>query len=51
LEMGYKPGPLFAEILEKVEDLQLEGELTGREEALEFVKEEYPQCHARPGHE
>ncbi len=35
---GYKPGPLFSEILSAVEDAQLEGALTSREEALEFVR-------------
>jgi poly(A) polymerase len=35
---GYKPGPLFSEILSAVEDAQLEGVVSSREEALEFVR-------------
>jgi poly(A) polymerase len=40
LEMGYKPGPLFREILSAVEDAQLEGELKTKEEAQEYVRYE-----------
>jgi poly(A) polymerase len=39
LALGLKPGPKFGEILEAVETRQLEGALTNREEALEWVKE------------
>ena len=39
---GYVPGPRFGEILEAVEDAQLEGRLLSREEALKFVKNEFP---------
>jgi poly(A) polymerase len=35
---GYEPGPMFKEILGAVEDLQLEGKLNSREEALEYVR-------------
>ena len=38
LEMGYKPGPLFREILNAVEDAQLEGELKTKEDAQEYVR-------------
>jgi poly(A) polymerase len=38
LEMGYKPGPLFREILDAVEDAQLEGELKTKEDAQKFVR-------------
>ena len=37
LEMGYHPGPLFAEILRKLEDAQLEGQIQGKEEARRYV--------------
>jgi poly(A) polymerase len=37
IELGMEPGPLFGRILDAVEDQQLEGTLTTREEALEFV--------------
>ena len=42
IEMGYTPGPIFKEILDRVEDLQLENALATREEALEFVKKTFP---------
>ena len=41
IEMGFTPGPIFKEILTAVEDAQLEGRLTNRSEALEFVKQRY----------
>jgi hypothetical protein len=41
LAMGMKPGPRFGEILVAVETRQLEGALTTRDEALEWVKREY----------
>jgi poly(A) polymerase len=39
---GHVPGPKFREILGAVEDAQLEGRLTAREAALEFVRHEFP---------
>ncbi len=39
---GYTPGPRFKEILAAVEDAQLEGVLTSREEALGFAKSNFP---------
>ena len=41
IALGYQPGPLFREILAAVEDQQLEGKLTTREAALEFVKSNF----------
>jgi poly(A) polymerase len=41
IALGLKPGPKFGEILEAVETRQLEGTLRTREQALEWVKEEY----------
>ena len=41
IALGLKPGPKFGEILEAVETRQLEGTLTNREEALEWVKNEF----------
>lgn len=35
--MGLRPGPRFRELLEAVEEAQLEGKLSSREEALELV--------------
>ena len=39
--MGFIPGPLFREILRTVEDAQLDGRLTNRQEALAFVRREF----------
>ncbi len=39
---GYEPGPRFKEILGAVEDAQLEGRLTSRESAMEYVQHEFP---------
>jgi poly(A) polymerase len=39
---GYMPGPRFKEILDTVEDRQLEGDLRDHNEAMEFVKKEFP---------
>jgi poly(A) polymerase len=41
LALGLKPGPKIGEILEAVETRQLEGALTNRDEALEWVRSEY----------
>lgn len=37
IELGFSPGPKFAEILRTVEDLALEAKLKTKDEALEFV--------------
>lgn len=41
IAMGFTPGPAFKTILKEVEDLQLDGELTDREQALAFVRGRY----------
>lgn len=41
IDLGFKPGPQFKEILDAVQSRQLEGTLREREEALEFVRAEY----------
>jgi poly(A) polymerase len=41
IALGLKPGPKLGEILEAVETQQLEGKLRTREEALDWVKDEY----------
>jgi len=38
LALGMKPGPQFREVLEAVQSRQLEGTLTSREAALEFIR-------------
>ncbi|MBI3994518.1 MAG: CCA tRNA nucleotidyltransferase, partial [Nitrospirae bacterium] len=42
IRMGYSPGPLFSKILLQLEDAQLEGRIKSREEAVEWVREEFP---------
>lgn len=42
IDAGYEPGPRFKEILSAVEDAQLEGRLTSRDAAMEFVHREFP---------
>ena len=39
---GYQPGPRYKEILAAVEDAQLEGRLAGKDEAMEFVRRDFP---------
>jgi poly(A) polymerase len=41
IEMGFRPGPRFKEILNAVEDAQLNGAVEGREAAERFVVEQY----------
>jgi poly(A) polymerase len=38
INMGLKPGPEFKKILSEVEDRQLEGALSTRDEALVYIK-------------
>src|SRR5260370_3238274 len=35
--MGFRPGPLFAEILQGLEEAQLEGQIGTREEAKRYI--------------
>jgi len=42
IEAGYEPGPRFKQVLTAVEDGQLEGRLTSREAAMEYVRREFP---------
>lgn len=51
IEMGLQPGPLFSDILSKVEDLQLEGELESREQALDWVRKNYLSSTGLSGEE
>lgn len=39
IQMGLRPGPVFKQLLESVQTEQLEGRLTGREEALRWVQD------------
>jgi poly(A) polymerase len=40
-ELGYRPGPLFSEILRALEDAQLEGQVQSKQDAITFVYENY----------
>ncbi len=42
IEMGYRPGPVFSQILNAVEDAQLEGSASTREDAMELVGRLFP---------
>jgi poly(A) polymerase len=41
ISMGFSPGPLFKEILTRVEDEQLDGRLATAQQALEFIASRY----------
>jgi len=41
IKLGFTPGPIFKEILSRVEELQLESQLTSKEQALEWVLKHY----------
>jgi poly(A) polymerase len=41
INLGYKPGPIFKEILEALEEEQLENRIVTKEEALKFVMENF----------
>lgn len=41
IDLGFSPGPAFSEILKQVEEAQLGGELSSREQALAWVSEHY----------
>ncbi|HEX6768483.1 MAG TPA: HD domain-containing protein, partial [Candidatus Binatia bacterium] len=41
IELGFKPGPQFKEILSQVEDAQLGGELHSRDEAIEWIRSKF----------
>ena len=41
INLGLEPSPEFTMILEKVYDLQMEGDVSTKEEALEYVKKEF----------
>jgi poly(A) polymerase len=42
IAVGYTPGPRFKEILSAVEDGQLESRLQSKDDALEFIRREFP---------
>lgn len=42
IDMGYRPGPVFKEILDAVEDLQIESTLRTRSDAVDYVLKNFP---------
>jgi tRNA nucleotidyltransferase/poly(A) polymerase len=42
ITLGFTPGPLFGKILEKAYDAQLEAMITTKEDAIRWVREQYP---------
>lgn len=42
IALGYSPGPIFGRILQTIEDLQLDGVLRSREDAMEYVRKAFP---------
>jgi len=42
IALGLTPGPVFRQILAQVEEAQLGGELNGRQEAIEWIKKNFP---------
>ena len=46
-EMGYLPGPQFQVILGALEDAQLDGVVNTREQAVQFVRKNYPRMEIR----
>jgi len=43
IDLGYQPGPAFKRILTRLEDAQLEGEISTKEEAEKLVLREFPR--------
>jgi poly(A) polymerase len=41
ISMGWKPGPLFKEVLDAVQTRQLEGTLSSREDALAWIHSDF----------
>jgi poly(A) polymerase len=46
--MGFRPGPVFSQILRNLEDAQLEGQVKTREQAREYILERFGSTRARP---
>jgi poly(A) polymerase len=41
LAMGYRPGPVFGQILATLEDAQLEGKVETKEDAAQFIRSKF----------
>jgi poly(A) polymerase len=42
IKMGYSPGPIYSRILRTVSDLQIEGALRTRKDAIQFIRKTFP---------
>ncbi|MFC1541272.1 CCA tRNA nucleotidyltransferase [Candidatus Latescibacterota bacterium] len=42
ISLGYGPGKIFNTILKAIQDAQLEGELSSKKEAFEFIRKHFP---------
>jgi poly(A) polymerase len=51
IALGFTPGPLFSEILTLVQDLQIEGKLASREEAVDLILEKYGSQRGKETHD
>ena len=47
IALGFRPGPQFKQILRDIEDLHLDGALATSEDAVRYVRENYPQPSLR----
>ncbi|HEY4839327.1 MAG TPA: CCA tRNA nucleotidyltransferase [Candidatus Acidoferrales bacterium] len=45
--LGFRPGPLYKQILQAAEDAQLEGKLTSKEDAILYVEAEFGKKHEK----
>jgi poly(A) polymerase len=41
IALGLTPGPIFSQILKEIEDMQLEGSIKNKNQALDFIKKKY----------
>lgn len=48
IALGLTPGPRFTEILRRIEDLQLEGRLKTRDEAIDYVRRTWSDLFHKP---
>ncbi|HUK55325.1 MAG TPA: CCA tRNA nucleotidyltransferase [Nitrospiria bacterium] len=49
IRIGYQPGPLFTNILTLLEDAQLEGSITSRDDALGWLRRRFPLKSSQGG--
>ena len=44
IRLGFKPGPIFSKILNSVEEMQLEGNITNKDQAIDYVRDNYAEA-------